>query len=634
MTTTKKKKATNSVYSSSFLDKSDAFFDQHDKLFFWILFGITFLFGMLLYDPGISLTGDDSAYILRANNFIKHFSFPDYQGPLYPIVLSILAFFFKISLFPLKMLSMASMLGFVYFTFIAFRKKIPATLLFVTLLLTAINSFVLYYASQTYSEAFYMFMQSLVLFVFLRFFIPGPENITWKIDIKRHAWLALAILGVALTRSVGFSALIAIVGYFLLYRQWKNLALSIVFFCVIFLVYQGIKSSIWHDGSLQFSGQSSMLLNKNPYHAEYGKETFSGFVDRLLGNSKQYLSKDLFVVMGIKKAAIDGGSNEGNTFSTVLIYALAILSLIFSFKKNKSLFFTGLLTGAFLFTSFIVLQVFWNQDRLIIPAYPLILMVVFAAFYYLLRMEKFRSFQFLFFLPVIILFFTGMGDTIGSIKKARKLTDMYSGLTIDWKNYAMASRWAGENLKETDLVACRKAPMSMIYSGGKEFYGIYTVPSGNFNAFLKNWETNKFVAFPFDNQMSQELFLKIQPAYVAHLTVGNMDLLIVNHTDSVQQVIAERHINVVSSPDVIRNAASTVNNQVSVLYADSLLAPFKQRGVTHVLTANIGMNTVERYLYYIQEKYPYLFEQVKQIGNDNQAPATIIKIRWDLLKNN
>jgi hypothetical protein len=57
-----------------------------------------------LFDIRVSLSGDDSEYILRAYNFI-HGEFPTFQGPLYPIVLSPFIALFGISLPLLKMLS-------------------------------------------------------------------------------------------------------------------------------------------------------------------------------------------------------------------------------------------------------------------------------------------------------------------------------------------------------------------------------------------------------------------------------------------------------------------------------------------------------------------------------------------------
>ena len=41
------------------------------------------------------------------------------------------------------------------------------------------------------------------------------------------------------------------------------------------------------------------------------------------------------------------------------------------------------------------------------------------------------------------------------------------------------------------------------------------------------------------------------------------------------------------------------------------------------------INTVERYMAFIQEKYPQVFSKVSQIGDDDNEPATIFKIEYE-----
>jgi hypothetical protein len=74
-------------------------------------------------------------------------------------------------------------------------------------------------------------------------------------------------------------------------------------------------------------------------------------------------------------------------------------------------------------------------------------------------------------------------------------------------------------------------------------------------------------------------------------------------------------------------------------FGQELQGAYSRAGVTHILTANLrrnsavkdGMiiNTVERYMAFIQEKYPKLFSKVSQVGDDNNEPATILKIEYE-----
>jgi hypothetical protein len=199
----------------SFFERVENLLQKKSNGCFWFIFAVTGVVSLLLYDPRVSLTGDDSGYILGASDFIKSFRFPSSQAALYMIALSPITYFFGISLFPLKLFSMLSILGFMYFMYLSFRRKVPAGILLPVLLLVSINSYVLYYASQTYSEAFYMFMQSLFIYVYFRYIVKDKLEYTgWSKEIKVFILVAVAALGVALTRPIGFSVIIAVYGIF------------------------------------------------------------------------------------------------------------------------------------------------------------------------------------------------------------------------------------------------------------------------------------------------------------------------------------------------------------------------------------------------------------------------------------
>lgn len=632
-----KKNKTNNI-PPALLERMDNYLQKHDMMFFWIIFGITLLVSLGLYDPRVSLTGDDSSYILRADNFLKSFAFPDFQGPLYPVVLSLVVACFGISLLPLKLFSLVSMLAFMYFTFITFRKKIPHTLLFSVLLLTSINSYILYYASQTYSEAFYMFMQSVVFFVFCRFFIAAEgDPIKLGSFIKRHLWLALAVVGLALSRSVGFSMIIAVAGYFVFYKKWKDLGAFLVCFGVLFLAYQGIKSAIWHDGALQFSDQGAGLLRKDFYRPELGNEDFMGMLNRFWDNSVQYLASGFYDILGVRKA-----NGVCNPFLAILIYLLAIVGLFFTYKKNKYIFFSGIVAGTFLVVTFFSIQAFWNQERLIIPVVPFVLLIIFAGFYYILFKKGFRPLQFLFVVLVALLTIAALKDTTKAVGEARKIKDEYSGLTPDWLHYMKASSWVGENLKKDEIAACRKATISTIYAKGKDFYPIYSVPVEELDPFLQNWNANQdaYRLAYVDHSLSNNLYAVILSEYVSRVEMGGRAFILINNNPNTMQVLTENKVPVIDYNQMLQ-MVEQVNNQVAIYSADSLLSKFRDSKVTHVLSANLRINvnvkngatvnTVERYIYFIQEKYPRLFEQIYQEGRSDDEPATILKIRWEIL---
>jgi hypothetical protein len=620
----------------SLFEKWENHLHKNERLYFWVIFGVTALIAALLYDPRISLSGDDSAYILAANSFIKDFSFPGFQGPLYPIVLSSIVAIFGIALLPLKLFSLLSILGFMYLTFRAFRRRIPYSLLLPVLALVAVNSYVLYYASQTFSEAFYMFVQAGVLLCFFRYVINEKTNqLVLRQKIKPYLWVALTVLALCLSRSVGFSFLIAGAGYFLFYKEWKHLGLFLLIFTVVFVAYSLIKNDIWHNSELQFSGQGSMLLNKDPYRAELGKEDFAGLLVRFWQNSTQYLSNGLLRIMGFHCSP-----EYRSIVGTLLIYALSIGGLIYSYKRSRYLFFTILTAGAFLIVTFIVLQVFWNQERLIIPVYPYILLTLLGCLYYFLQNK--RALQFLYFIPIIILFISGFSDTVKTIPQTRKLKNEYSGLTPDWVNYMKAGNWAAKNLKETDIVACRKPSISTVYGNGKSFYGIYSVPTGNAKAFLQEWMGNpdKYVAVVANEQSFNYYHQWLRNYYRARIEMGNGAFWALNHSSDLDNILAQNNIQSINVQQ-FKEISTQTDDNFGIFYADSLLNQLKTSHVTHIMTASLRINpnmkteqtisTVERYAFYIQEKYPIIYEFVYQEGSDENEPAKIYKINWDVV---
>ena len=70
--------------------------------------------------------------------------------------------------------------------------------------------------------------------------------------------------------------------------------------------------------------------------------------------------------------------------------------------------------------------------------------------------------------------------------------------------------------------------------------------------------------------------------------------------------------------------------------ADVLLAQLKEKGITHALLASLRknpevnngevINTLHRYMAFIAQKYPDVFELVHQIGSDE--PAYLFRINY------
>ena len=628
-------------------ERINSFLDRHLNGIFWATFVITLFLGILLFDIRFSLTGDDSAYVIRAFDFIHHFLFPGFQGPLYPIVLSPLIAVFGINPVPLKSLSILFMLGFIYFIYKAFKNRIPALLLTAMLILVSLNSFILYYASQTYSEAFFMFLEALAFWIFFTFFIDDRQQQSFGVQMRHQIILALCILCLGITRSIGFSAVLAVFVYFILQRQWKNLVGFIVAFIVIMAIFQGFKYLLWGDSGFQFNEQGERLMYKDYYTPALGNEDFHGYFHRLIVNSNCFLSNNLYTLLGFRGEEVTPVLYPS---LTVLTYLILFSSVILVFRKNKYLLFTGVYVLIFLVNTFIILQTMWGQTRLIIPYFPFIILMLFAFFYNLFRFKRLLFLEGFLLVIILIVFGLTLKTTITSVNYTRQINSRYYGLTPGWENYCKASEWASKNLSQNAVIACRKPSISFIYGNGRRFYGITQIKSYSENSLLQNWQEKGSHYYLISassleqKTFPEDLFNVLRNRIVAFGTEKEFfKFYIMNFSDSLREKISgdlkSLHINPTNNIDSLKVYLNNPEESIKVIYPDTLLNILKKANVTHVLEARLRrsvsekdrlvINTVEWFMIYIGIKYPQLLTRVIQIGSNDNEPAWIYKLNYD-----
>jgi hypothetical protein len=333
---------------------------------------------------------------------------------------------------------------------------------------------------------------------------------------------------------------------------------------------------------------------------------------------------------------------------SIFIYFLTVGSLIITFKKNKYLFFAGLLTGAFLLVSFIMLQTKWDQSRLIIPAVPMLILMIFSVIYYFSGIKQYNLLQVAIPVLALLIFFQSLAVTAGTAKANQEISGRYGGLTPDWKNYLKASEWAATNLPKDAIIACRKPSISFVYGKGRNFYGIMQLPTYSNEVFINNWmkDESSYMVFNYADfygkQLKPELYSMLKENLVAMLFVGDTVFFADKINDSLKGIFSQE---IKSAGITYFSSASTIKSLINegrvmkLYYPDSLLNQLQKGGVTHILTANLRrnttkkdglvINTVERYMAYIQEKYPLIFTKVSQAGDDNNEPATIVKIEYE-----
>ncbi|WP_430931950.1 hypothetical protein [Saccharicrinis sp. 156] len=464
---------------STFALKTENWLSSKSNLLFYVLLGAYTLFSLLYFNVKPSIAGDDSSYIIRAINFIETNKFPTYQGPAYPLFLSLIIWIAGMNLIILKLTSTAFMIGFIFIFYRSFRGKVSYISLFYTMAILSTSHHFLFFASQTYSEAFFIVLQA-ILFYFVFKGMSSRPNI-WipdKIEITFLVCISLLCVALFLTRTVGFGAIVAIVVFYLLQKQFARvLYLSIFFAGILFLFYNG-RYAGW--GIPVKSGeQSSQLLQKNPYDKTEGREDFKGFLTRYKDNSNLYLSKHLMRIAGFRSE----GNRNISPILTITLYLIFLIGLVYFARKNKALFFTSIYLAIMLGITFFSLQKTWDQYRLIIPFVPLALLVLSES---LISPGKDKK---LFFIDNLVLaaFLVSAGLTFNNGTKTIDITtlsknlngDKLYGYTPDWVNYLKMAEYCHNELDEKMFVACRKPNMARIYGKGKKFHGIYRIPSKN-----------------------------------------------------------------------------------------------------------------------------------------------------------
>lgn len=450
---------------------------------------INVLGSILLFDVKLSIGGDDSYYILRAYEFLKEGKFPTFQGPLYPMLLSLPVSIWGINVPLLKSLSIIFMALHVLLFFKTFKGRIPAFVLFFTTLFISFHSSLIYYSSQTYTEAFYFFIQSALVYVFVNSLESLGSTSVANVKSKLKPWLMVGLLITAcvLTKNVAFGLMGGFMAYFLFNKKWLAIVLTVVSLAVFYVPFEMAKKAIWKVDSVQAKAQGDILLYKDPYDQSKGKEDLSGFVGRVFDNADIYLSKHLMHLYNLKKFE-DIELSKGSTF---LIVAFLVLAIIGAWKqKNDAIKFVWFICMSSLFVIFLVLQTKWDSERLFIITVPYIVLLHVYALYYIFSSDLTKNVQIIPVFLVALLSFVLIKDTLSNSGKNFKVLkknlagDKYFGYTDDYRNMLLMSEWCGKNLKPDANVMSRKAGMSRIYANGKNFSEIYKVPSNDADSLI------------------------------------------------------------------------------------------------------------------------------------------------------
>ncbi|MDR1646215.1 MAG: hypothetical protein LBS05_10450 [Tannerellaceae bacterium] len=469
-TKAEEKKPLRPAHRQRLQDRVNTFFEQKQHSLAVLSILLSALMSILLFDIKVSLSGDDSDYIIGAHNFWHHFTFPSGHGAvLYQMILSPFVGLFGMNLFLLKSLSAIFAIGAVWLFYKSFRECIPAAVLMPSLLLVSICAYVFFYASHTYSEMFFMLMQGLFVYYFARYFLVKDDVVYHlKTDWRKYLLLASLILGVVLARPIGYGILGVVILFFAIRQRWKDLLYLFAASLCVFALYKSFKLILW-PGSSETLNFSTFFL-KDPYNPALGMEDFPSLVKRFTQNSQVYLSAFLFQFMGLIPDT-HSSMFTTSTARTLAIYILYAGCLALAFKRNNALLFAGIYAGVMNFASFIALQSNWGQDRLIMIYYPFILLFFLGGIWYLFRIKALQKAFFIYPILLLTLCVGTLTTTKGRVEQhlpvlqQNLLGDKLYGYTPDWVNFIKGSQWAAKNLDKDAVIVSRKPTMSKVYTG-------------------------------------------------------------------------------------------------------------------------------------------------------------------------
>ncbi len=638
----------------------DKFISKHIDIIFLVSLIFTIVFGILLFNMKISEGGDDSDYILSAKKFLEGRQFPYWHGSFYPIFLGIVLAIFGFNVVVFKIISFLFIVLHFIFFYYALKKRVSPALLSITIIITAVNANLLYYASQTYSEAMYLFLQAVLIYVFLLINDNLGEK-PYKIKDHWKSWLLFGFLLLLLstTRTVGYSMLIAVVTYLLIQKQFRASLYTIASYLVFAIPYSIYKWIVWDIiPGKSGGGRFELIFYKNVYNRAAGTEDFAGMVTRFIENSKIYLSKHFFIITGFKDAA----STETSVFLTLLMYALFLIALIYAFRNSKTLLFIGLYLAFSIGITFITLQQTWGQQRLILVYMPLIIILFSWGLNQLIGSITRQALtgkiflQLALFIVCLIIIFNTLGNTAERVKLNKKVLaknlrgNLYYGFTPDWINFLKMSEWVGKNIPDSIVVASRKPSMSFIYSKGKEFYPIFRVPLENADSLIhklrkkheelcaiENTQFNKKkVPIPVQMNFKRVNLAIVGKANESYGIYGVRD----NYRESFYNTLTHYNINYI--PEIDSFLIKIHNNNYFGVSPDTLLNKLNNNNVDYVIMGSLRINprmktnrtinAVRRYLYYIEFKYPGTFSLVYQEGKNDMEPAYLYKVNYNKYK--
>ncbi|MBN1953008.1 MAG: hypothetical protein JW801_17520 [Bacteroidales bacterium] len=631
--------------------KLDLIFSKYLTSIFYISLFLMVFFGLLQFDSRISIGGDDSDYLKSAMEFSRGESFPSFHGVFYTLLIGWMIKLTGFQLIVFKLLSLLFLLGHQVFFFLSFRRHVSPFLLGAVLLITSVSSGLLYYGSHTFTETFYMFLQSGLIYLIVSMVVSGGEGFLLKKYWKFYLGAGVVIFMMAATRNIGYAALGAVLVFFLLEKKYLQGLGVFAGYLLVTIPYSIYKKAAWGVQGSDLGAQMQILMQKDPYNPSFGHESFSGFFTRFYENAGYYLSTVFLQESGFQKT----DNPKSFYLVSILIIALLIAGFIFACRKKQKVFkLVFLYTGAALIITLLSLNPMWRQSRLLIIFMPLLLLLL---FYTLAETANLLDKAFIRAILVGLLGVVFLSNFVRSMGKASEMSQIrdrvqkgtkFSGYTPDYRNFLELSEWAAENTPKGVSIGSRKASMSFIYGKGHRFYPLYKLQFVNTNKLLSEIDQDTPVFFMNDLDLegknaalvsSLKVYLKAIISFeddVYSMYQPGTDALLAD------SLLRELSIEPIRSVSRFKNELVSGSKRTTSMIPDELLDNLYRNHVHYLINASLRVNpdmktdrvinTIERYMVAINSKYPGVFTLVKQVGENQDEPARLYKVNYEYCK--
>ncbi len=504
-------------------DQLENFARERPTILLYGALGAAIILGLLLFDVKPSTGGDDTAYILQAHAMLAKGILPvGFKSPGYPVALALFMLVTGLNVVLLKFTSFLFFLGSVASFFYIFRKRLEPILFLTVFVLFSVNLLVLEYSHQTYSEVLFLLIE-----LWAVHFLWKEEEVTTSPTVRGIFLIALFAMAGFYVRAIGATLPIAIGLWYAYRKRWKSLVL-LGGFCVV--LYIPWKVAEFSKGIVMM-GQASDVMMVNPYNPSMGRETFGGFVERLISNLIVHFNYMIPRGLQLPYDEYLGGANgrllpNGMAFLGVMISTVVVVGIVRAFRRGSAeMKFLALYFSVYLIFICLALQTLFATPRMLVPMVPFLLLLFFVGLQGILhrflgtgqnRTSAFKGwFVFVAFLVALssVVQIGGAVDNNIPILKANLRGDQFVGFSPDWANYLKASQWISKNLpKDSSGVICRKPELFQIYSAGYYAYGTYTIESTLPDTIVAHWKAMNMTHLLYDNfQWSTTLRRYVQP---------------------------------------------------------------------------------------------------------------------------